>query len=140
MDNTSTGYSVKPAKRVLDLPRVTAEILWIHGYYDGPLSGMVMYEGRMCWFSTPDDPGLPKRRYFLYELEDWELVRLVTRHIQFEMYVGTHHCRHVFGNDRGPIKPMELHKKFYEDYPPDYWNPAQGKRPIAKFVRETRNK
>lgn len=127
---------VVKAQRVLDLPRVEAEILWISGYYDGPLSGMVLYEGRMCWFETSDDPGLPKRRYFLYDLEDWEIAKITTRHFEFELYVGTHHCNHA----PGPVKaPRELHRKFYDKQ--EYnWKVTDGKRPFAKFIRGTRKK
>lgn len=118
--------------RTLELPRVSAPILWTHGYYDGPLSGMVMYEGRMCWFETPDDPGLPKRRFFLYDLEDWEIVQIVTRHFQFEMYVGCHNCYH----SPGPVKPRETHKDFYDNCPVDrIEHITAGKRPFARYIR-----
>lgn len=129
-DENDQKVLVVKAERVLDLPRVTADILWIHGYYDGPLSGMVMYEGRMCWFATTDDPSGPKRRYFLYELEDWEIVKIVTRHIQFEMYVGTHHCNHA----PGPVKPRETHMQFYDNQEP-FLNITDNRRPFAKFLR-----
>lgn len=115
--------------QVLHLPRVTAPVLWIHGYYDGPLSGTVMYDGRICWFETNDDPSLPKRRYFLYDLEDWELVRIITQHFQFEMYVGTHYCDH----SRGPVKPLEMHRQFYDNKGPSL-GVTVGKRPFAKFI------
>lgn len=124
---------VRKGKRVLDLPRVTAPILWTHGYYDGPLSGAVMYEGRVCWFETKDDPGLPKRRYFLYDLEDWELAQIVTRHFQFEMYVGTHNCMH----SPGPVKPRETHMQFYNNQEP-FLDVTAGKRPFARFIRSKR--
>lgn len=120
-------------KRALDLPRVTAQILWTHGYYDGPLSGMVLYEGRMCWFSTHDDPSLPKRRYFLYDLEDWEIRVVVTRHMEFEMLVGTHNCYHA----PGKVKDRDTHMKYYDKYRDiPHFDPAAGKRPFAKFIKE----
>lgn len=125
------------AKRVLDLPRVSAEILWTHGYYDGPLSGMVMYEGRMCWFATTDDPGLPKRRYFLYDLEDEEVVKIVTRHIEFEMLVGTHNCRHAPGS----VKDRATHMQFYDKYknvPDETKHITATRRPFARFIRNPR--
>ena len=32
------------------IPLEQLRMLWIHDYYDGPLSGMLLFKGRMCWY------------------------------------------------------------------------------------------
>lgn len=118
----------------MKLPKVEAEMLWVHGYYDGPMSGVVMYEGRLCWMKSPGDDidNIKKsRQYFLYELTSDEVRKIVERHFEFERLVGTHWCYHC---DRGVVRGGN-HMEFYDKYNEDRLDPAKDKEPFARWRR-----
>jgi hypothetical protein len=129
-----TSKKTNPAKEkiLLDLPRIEAPIMWIHGYYDGPLSGTCWVEAEgLCWFERDSSLEEPARRHLIYRLTNDEFRTLTERHFEFEMYVGTHHCNHA----RGAVKDRSLHPLFYDKYNQreDY---VGDKEPIGKLIRK----
>ena len=76
------------------------EMLWHRGYYDGPLSGMALYNGQFVWFDCAawggwgdsDDlcPDYGSRTYNVYEISDKDLKTQFDIHERFEKYVGKH--------------------------------------------------
>jgi len=92
-------------------------MLWHSDYYDGPLSGMALYNGEHVWFDCNDDPFDGDRIYALYRLSTETKQELLRQHKLFEHHVGTHsnhdpndHQEYSGGND--PEKYYELQKKF----------------------------
>jgi hypothetical protein len=95
--------------------------LWHCDYYDGPLSGMALLDGRMVWFTCHkwgayDDeelcPDYSLRTYALIELTEEEIAEEVRRHENFRRCVG-HHCD--YGENYAPYrcKDKELQDQFY---------------------------
>lgn len=129
-------------KRLLDLPRIEAPIMWVNGYYDGPLSGTCWIEDEgLCWFERDPSIEEPGRRLLIYRLTNDEFRILTEQHLAFEMYVGTHYCYHAQspGKDRSShselVKDRSLHPLFYDKYIQrnDY---VGDKEPIGKLIRK----
>lgn len=111
--------------------------LWIGGYYDGPLDGMVLYNGQQYWAEMVDecseivaDGSDTKcgyyRLYRLIRLTDAAHAECVRRHEIFCQYVGSHWD---YGEDgrrnAGAVKPQSEWHKFYDqagEWPT--WTPA----------------
>lgn len=120
------------AKKLLDLPRIEAPIIWVSGYYDGPLNGACWIEGEgLCWFERDSSLEEPARRFLIYRLTNDEFRTLTERHLAFEMYVGTHYCYHA----KGAVKDRNSHSLFYDNYSQrdDY---VGDKEPIGKLIRK----
>lgn len=70
------------------------DMIWHSGYYDGPLSGMALYNGKYVWFDCFsddwDEPYPNMRVYKLYELSEEEIADELYWHSEFEKYVGYH--------------------------------------------------
>lgn len=125
------------------MKKVKAPVLWISGYYDGPLSGAVLLDGEVVWFSMiqdyeptgeVDDYGdevWAGRRWGLYRITDEEFRKLVTDHFLFEHYVGTHHCNH----SPGAVKDRSTHMQYYDQLD-RHMDPAEGKEPFAEWERQ----
>jgi hypothetical protein len=123
---TSTG-------RMLDyaaFPRIDREalrMLWIHDYWDGPLSGMIVHDGKLRWFEccdlNPETRDVGARRFVVRDLAEEQIAEEERWHALFVEHVGDHWTVHGDGR-RGTVKPPEEHAKFYEPYskrsPPDY--------------------
>lgn len=121
---------VRKGERVLDLPRINAPILWIHDYYDGPLSGTCWIEEEgVCWFEFDSSLEEPGRRHLIYRLTNEEFRVLVERHLEFEMYVGTHHCNHA----KGAVKEHSHHLFYDKHYSRNDY--VGDKEPIGKLIR-----
>lgn len=118
------------AKKILNLPRIEAPIVWVNGYYDGPLSGTCWVEDEgLCWFQVDPSIDYPGRRHLIYRLTNEEFRILTERHLEFEMYVGTHYCYHA----KGSVKDRSLHPLFYDKHGQrdDY---VGEKEPIGKLI------
>jgi len=91
------------------IDRSLISILWHEDYYDGYLSGMCLYRGKMHYFKGvdegevvyfKDEEGFDEidkdrsdkwwRRFVLFELTDLEVVEATRRHDLFRKHVGTH--------------------------------------------------
>lgn len=92
--------------------------LWIDGFWDGPMSGMLLYKGREHWFEmfreNDDDISLDKwyRRYAIVVLTPEQLSKEHEVHRDFQRYVGTHW---EVGNP-GNVRPTEEHHLFYDKH------------------------
>ena len=79
------------------------EMLWHRGYWDGPLSGVALYNGDVVYFDCKhdyamgeDEDELPLwglRTYSLYEITEEQKFDLTFNHILFREMVGLH-CDH----------------------------------------------
>jgi hypothetical protein len=82
--------TVHAASSLSGLPEVTeVRKIWFSDWYDGPLTGVAMYEGREYWFVmvTNDDHGghwdLEPRVYVLHRLTDEQLAQAWDMHRSF---------------------------------------------------------
>jgi len=115
-----------------DYPEVEKPIyLWSLGWYDGPLSGICLYEGQKHYFELFDETweeyssdsdseldGLGPysvRHYYIRKLDPIIASREEARHNLFIKYVSNSHDYR--GNPRTQereVKPEGLHRYFYE--------------------------
>lgn len=131
------------------LEKIKAPILWVSGYYDGPLSGACLVDNEIAWFSMIEDAEVigwetitedgeefreaiwSPRRWGIYKLTDEEFRGLVTMHFLFEHYVGTHHCNHAPGS----VKDRSTHATFYVIDQPYGQFPTEDREPFAELER-----
>lgn len=103
-------------------------LLWMDDYYDGPLSGAVLFAGKLRWFAFCAEVD-QHRRYAVYDLSEAEVADEQHWHDLFVEHVGDHWtCK---DGATGTVKPVSEHAKFYEAYakhaPVDYSrNPVLG--------------
>lgn len=89
-------------------------ILWHVDYWDGPLSGIASYAGKMHWFHVVDPEAEP-RQAILRSLTDAELAAEEKRHRLFVQNVGSHTDYDSAGKrDVGALHPSSKWDGFYE--------------------------
>jgi hypothetical protein len=116
--------------RYLSAPRIAGDevqLLWPSDYWDGPLSGLLVFRGERCWFQNVaenedfTDPAAWYRRFVVLRLTSEQLEDELYWHDLFRKHVGTHTD---YGAERGEVLPREQHRHFYDAYrlrkPPDY--------------------
>lgn len=115
--------------------RVAAsEVKWyfISDFYDGPISGLALFRGRIVRFCCfPED--VPEQRiYVLQELTEEELAEELRVKQKFELLVGTHGCFDADGKLLPPvIRSEESQKRFFEEEGPTQTsNPHPKDRPV----------
>ena len=96
------------------------EPLWVCEYYDGPLSGAVLYDGKFRWYVLAEEEAEPYtegwyRRYWLIELTNAQEAEERRWHDLFRQHVGTH-WDHREGLEPGRVRSTETHHLFYEPY------------------------
>lgn len=123
--------------------------LWYCGYYDGPLSGVCLYEGEKRWFTcaeeifynewTAADEDYPEmwepcmsRRFVVFGMTPEDTAYEVTRHEKFQAHVGWHCDFEPDGRRAGGCWDQKEWSKF------DEWsktNPRQHgeMKPLAWF-------
>jgi len=69
------------------------QMLWHNGYYDGPLSGMAMYNDEHVWFDCINETDYGDRIFALYRLDEKTKDEMYRRHRLFQELVG-YHCDH----------------------------------------------
>lgn len=92
-------------------------LLWCCDFYDGPLSGIACFRGRICWFQLGRDSSWASdsRRFELYWLSDDEIAAEQTRHDYFTKFVG-YHTDYRYNT---PFKhPQKFWDMYYKKYPP----------------------
>ncbi len=96
-------------------------MLWHNGYYDGPLSGMCKWDGKLYYFDVAyddeEESELDYRKYNLYELTQEELEEELRTHRLFETNVGYHsnygdRYREYGDNDKPKWCPNFLYKQW----------------------------
>ncbi len=115
--------------KVTQIPRENVRILWHSGFWDGPLSGMLEYDGDQCWFEmfseNEDDDPTWYRRFAVIQLSPDQLADENHWQDQFRRHVGGH-TDYDSGQERShdSINPEEQWSQFYEKYKaraePDY--------------------
>lgn len=95
------------------------KILWHLGYYDGPESGVLLYNDELHYFKCIDayDPHLEDpddedsdytwgwyRKHAVYALSDDDKIRLVTTHALWQAHMGLH-------TDYWPLNGRGLHPR-----------------------------
>jgi hypothetical protein len=81
---------VHPTSRLSGLPELTGvRKVWFSDWYDGPLTGVALYEGREYWFVMVTDDGeggywdFEPRVYVLHRLTDEQMAQLWEMHRSF---------------------------------------------------------
>jgi hypothetical protein len=99
-------------------------LLWHSGYWDGALTGLLLYDERKYWFENYDDPESNRRRYLIIEISDEQLREAEYWHELFREKVGAHSDYDDSWHRSGSVKPEATHKEFYEPFqkriPADY--------------------
>jgi hypothetical protein len=112
------------------IPRQEVRLLWHCGYWDGPLNGMCLYQGKRYWFEAIDpfdeekDEYVFPRRMGIYLLSAEELHEQEEIHQHFQQDVGMHTDYDEKGERLiGAVRPKTEWKKF------DAWLKPQPKQP-----------
>jgi hypothetical protein len=102
------------------MAELQARILWHSGWYDGPLNGIALCDGREHWFEAVDFEHAPAvYRYELYPLSDDEIEHEREIHACFREHVGGHTDYDENGKRIwGELRPREQWQRFYDTYPP----------------------
>lgn len=98
-----------------DQPDLT--LVWHEGYYDGPLSGVALFNNEYVWFNYVDEDDTGNRKFAIYTMPDQFREEKFRRHQHFQQAVG-YHCDH----DPNVYKPFghKDEKKFREFYDTKY--------------------
>lgn len=100
-------------------------------YYDGPLSGLALYNGQKVWFALEDyeDENLFHcRTYGLYELSKEDLEEIEYWHKRFQQDVGYHtdygdvYTREGMGKDKKKFDDYYRDAKKFFEKPKNYTN------------------
>jgi hypothetical protein len=135
MEHQSLGAAVEPFG---DLPWLTNVVLRsISGYYDGPLSGLAEYDGRLWWYAVRDfafdEEGTPDE-FVLYELSEAEVEAELEKQAQFREHVGTHWELDESGHRKpGVVRDQSSWSAFYDRYPPKDQPTYKDHHPIGRF-------
>ena len=65
---------MKDLKELREESKGNTRMLWHHDYWDGPISGVILWEGEMCWFSQKGDDIYIKKE--ISEEEKLELIEM----------------------------------------------------------------
>lgn len=71
------------------------ETIWVSGYWDGAISGMIEYKNELLWFEMIQEneewkEGEWYRRFAILELSNDQIEKELKVHEDFQRYVGTH--------------------------------------------------
>lgn len=85
----------KPPSELLQLSSKDYQKIWISDYWDGPISGMLLFEERYCWFERIQEKEEEEdwtdwyRRFAVLNLSPEQLQKELDVHRDFQQYVGT---------------------------------------------------
>ena len=96
------------------LRREDVRALWVSDFYDVPLSGALVFEGKLRWFQLAQETET-SHRYVVIELSDEEIADEERWQALFVEHVGDHWVYRDDG-ERGTVKPSGDHSKFYEPF------------------------
>lgn len=118
-----------------ELDESELRFLWVHDYYDGALSGALVYRGEIGWFEYCGESG-NLRRYVVRRLTAAQIADEQHWHALFVEHVGDHLTSREDGSS-GTVRPIEEHARFYDAYekraPVDYSG-----NPIIGWVESSR--
>lgn len=119
-------------------------MLWHCNYWDGPLSGVVMYKDREHWFEcvlegvvgrTTGGEFLTARAFAIVEMTDEQIAEQRYRHESFEKHVGTH-TSYTYENGKrsrqiGAVHPEKDWDKYQEEVKDRVPQDLSGNRIVA---------
>lgn len=120
------------------LLRDEVTVLYECGYYDGPMDGMLLWNGKKYWFSMYRDypPGTwafnyVGRTFVIIELTEEDYKTEAVKH-QLWIECCGNYCYDLSPNHK-PTKPLNL---YYETYPPDrsHENYVENGKPVAHIL------
>jgi hypothetical protein len=119
-----TLADIRIAGSLTAIPRVgrgEVNYLWVSEVWDGPLSGMLEWNGANYWFemfaeNESENPTW-SRRFAVLRLTGELMEGALERHANFQRYVGTHYDCGESVEPKG-LKPPENWHKFYDKYLP----------------------
>lgn len=107
----------------LQLPPITrtdVRLLWHFDFYDGPISGMLLFNGRRCWFqmvAENEEPNGWYRRFLIVALSEEQIATEERWHELFREHVGHHTDYDAEGHrNSGTTRPREEWDHFYRPY------------------------
>ena len=114
----SQAYKTHPV-----LNKSGMKLCWHNNYWDGPISGILEYNGGRYYFDQCDEwDGVDQsgdawyRRFLLYELTKEQMDEELYFHDLFQKYVGTHTDYNNDGKRQiGATKPRELWDNYYNE-------------------------
>ena len=89
-------------------------VLYHLNYYDGPISGVCLWNGETHYFECRD-PDSMSRTYIVYKTPSTDMDIISKNHELFSKYVGTHTEYDENGRRHYNLRPYSSHKKFYEN-------------------------
>lgn len=92
-------------------------LVWHENYWDGPLSGIALFNNEYVWFDCIEEDDIGDRKFAIYKMSDKFREEKFKRHQHFQQAVG-YHCDH----DPNVYKPFghKDEKKFREYYDTNY--------------------
>ena len=97
-------------------------LLWAVDYWDGPRSGMLVYNKQSYWFEVCEEPDEDSdepyyRRFVVVALSAEQMKDEAFWYDLFRQKVGTHTDYDANGlRVAGTIRPSKMHGEFYEAY------------------------
>ena len=96
------------------------QLLWVDGWWDGPLNGMCEYKGERLYYDLASaDNDDNSYHYVLFRLSPEQLQQEEERHRDFVEYVGNHYSYPPGENKRyghDTMKPQSEWDKFYNKH------------------------
>ena len=88
-------------------------------FYDGPISGLAMFRGRVCRFCCFSEDIPEQHVYVLHDLSGDELGKELRLKEKIENLVGTHFSFDEMGEPLPHVlRPQDLASRFYVEEPP----------------------
>lgn len=114
-ETTADTYRALP-----QIPRADVSLLWHSDFWDGPITGLLLWCGERLWFQMIDESGENEaawyRRFLLVRLSEQQLHDEEWWHELFRQHVGTHTDYNRADGDPGTVHPQSQHAKFYAPY------------------------
>jgi len=111
---TADNYRTLP-----QIPRADVTLLWYSDFWDGPITGLLLWRGERVWFQMIDENAEHEawyRRFLLIRLSEQQLRDEVWWHELFRRHVGTHTDYDRAEGDPGTVRPREQWAAFYDPY------------------------
>lgn len=122
MNTYSEIIDTKDISRLSQIDRNDLRFLWYANWWDGPISGMLIYQNKKCWFEliSENENAFPDeyyRRYLIIELSVSQIEEEEYWHALFVKQVGEHMDIDENGvRHRDRVKPFQSHQVSYEAY------------------------
>lgn len=102
---------------------------WLVDFYDGPVTGLIRYQGRSYWFENPEERWAERsgtmfrgystpRRFLVVELSQDQLAKEEYWQAEFRRYVGGYGDFDDAGQPVGRrgMQPVERHHLYFDRY------------------------